>query len=83
MIKEITRPVEEMEQYDYFFRYLPGIATQIENPSEFMDVTKIMCLYVAFVNNGKGSCRIFMLEKRKSSYRCIIYLSNRVMLRLF
>lgn len=38
MIAEITAPVEDMQEYYYFFRYLPQIAAQVEDVAEFMDV---------------------------------------------
>lgn len=38
MIAEITRPVEDMEKYFYFFRYLPHIAGNMEKPDDFMDI---------------------------------------------
>lgn len=38
MIAEITTPIQTMEEYFYFFRYLPQIAAQVKSPADFMDV---------------------------------------------
>ena len=41
MIAEITTPVSDMEEYFYFFRYLPQIAAQTTSPADFVDVERI------------------------------------------
>lgn len=40
-ISEITAPVKDMEEYSYFFNYLPRIAAQAESPTDFLDVELI------------------------------------------
>ncbi|MDE6853792.1 MAG: hypothetical protein K2J38_01920, partial [Muribaculaceae bacterium] len=40
MIAEISAPVEVMGRYRYFFRYLPLMASQTEDVTEFMDVNR-------------------------------------------
>ena len=39
MIDAITSPVNTMDEYFYFFRFLPQVAAQVKNPVEFMEVT--------------------------------------------
>lgn len=41
MIAEITTPIQNMEEYFYFFRYLPQIAAQATSSADFLDVEMI------------------------------------------
>ncbi len=38
MIAQITAPVKDMEEYYYFFHFLPSLAAQTDRPDEFLDV---------------------------------------------
>ena len=44
MIERITTPVERMDRYPFFFRYLPAMASQTEDVTEFMDVNRFNTL---------------------------------------
>lgn len=41
MIKRLTTPAEEMEEYFYFFRYLPYIASDTKDLDEFLNVEMV------------------------------------------
>lgn len=41
MVEKITTPAKNMREYDYFFYYLPQIASQITNSDDFLDVEMI------------------------------------------